>query len=153
MKKFILASLILASSQVAMAANWVNSYASSIEDKETTYIDFDSIQGYYFNNYDKTNYYVTAWVKSIFNSDKILVNHGGKYRKRVDLWYIDCINKKATQSDMIFYNNSGKLIFNGSMPVDTYSSSHWNKIVPGSIGEQLAKEICSIYPFKQSHQK
>lgn len=52
MKKLILASILLVSSQVAMAVNWVNSNVNSVIHNETNYIDFDSIQGYYFNGYD-----------------------------------------------------------------------------------------------------
>ena len=63
MKKLILLSLLLASNQMAIAANWIPSQSSSVQHKETTHIDWDSIKGYYFNSYDKNNYYVNAWVK------------------------------------------------------------------------------------------
>lgn len=62
MKKLILLGLLLSSSQVAMAVNWVNTGVTG-EQKQIIWIDIDSISGYYFNNYDKNNYYVTAWLK------------------------------------------------------------------------------------------
>lgn len=148
MKKLVLASLILVSSQMAVGANWVLSQASSKDDREIVHIDFDSVQGYYFNGYDKNNYYVTSWIKSDFSADKILVSHGGKYRQRLDLWHIDCINKKTTTAHMVFYDSLGKLVFNSNGYV-----TDWNRVVPGSIGEQIATEVCDIYQFKLSYQK
>lgn len=67
MKKFILAGLLLASGQMALAANWLSTGISSDVRKETIEVDYDSISAYHFNSYDKDSYYVTAWVKKRFS--------------------------------------------------------------------------------------
>lgn len=92
MKKLILAGLILASGQMAMAANWVPTGVSSNINKETIEIDFDSISAYYFNSYDKSSYYVTAWIKMNYPTAQKLKD-GKLYRQTKELWYVDCLGK------------------------------------------------------------
>ena len=68
MKKFILAGLLLASGQMALAANWVSTGISSDVLKETIEVDYDSISAYHFNSYDKDSYYVGSIKKSYVNT-------------------------------------------------------------------------------------
>lgn len=152
MKKLVLASLILASNQMATAANWVLSSATSTVYQEKVRIDFDSVRGYYFNGYDKINYYVTAWVEKDYPNFQAL-DGGRKYKRTVEFWNVDCLNNKIITSEMLWYKSSGDVIHNERIYISTYSSDGWYRIVSGSVGEMIAKDICSIYQVKQSYQK
>lgn len=147
MKKLILASLILASSQMAMAVNWINAYSSSAEGNETTYIDFDSIQGYHFNNYDKTNYYVTSWVKKVYPTAQKL-NNGKLYREEKSYWYVDCLNKKIILEESIYYTSTGKFVGNQKDYISKYSSDNWHRVAPDSVGHTISNVICIGYYVK-----
>lgn len=151
MKKLILSSLLLASNQMAMAANWIPSQSSSTEHKETTHIDWDSIKGYYFNSYDKNNYYVNAWVKKNYPTAQKLTN-GKLYREEKSFWYVDCLNQKMQISEAHFHTSTGKYVGSQSSYVYNYSSDNWIRIVPGSVGEMIAIDICQYYNFKLSNQ-
>lgn len=150
MKKLILLSLLLASNQMAMAANWIPSQSSSTEHKETTHIDWDSIKGYYFNSYDKNNYYVNAWVKKNYPTAQRLTN-GKLYREEKLFLYVDCLNQKMQISEIHFHTSTGSYVGGQTNYVSNYSSSNWDRIVPGSVGETIATEICSMYHFKLSN--
>lgn len=148
MKKLILASVILASSQMAMAANWVPTGVSSNIDKETIEIDFDSISAYYFNSYDKSSYYVTAWIKMNYPTAQKLKD-GKLYRQTKELWYVDCLGKRITWGDMAGYTSNGNLVWSDQNSyVSTYSSSNWNRVIPDTVGDGLAKFICLAYDIK-----
>lgn len=94
MKKFILAGLLLASGQMALAANWMSTGVSS-NGKETYEVDYDSISAYHFNSYDKNSYYVTAWVKLDYPTAQKLKD-GRLYRQAKGLLYVDCLGKRVT---------------------------------------------------------
>lgn len=148
MKKLVLASVILASGQMAMAANWVNTGVSSKIDNEINYIDFDSVSGYYFNNYDKTNYYVTAWIKTDYPTAQKLKD-GRSYRQMKKLWYVDCLAEKITTGDVAVYSSNGNLVWsNQNSYISTYSSSNWDRVIPDTVGDGLAKFICLAYGIK-----
>lgn len=148
MKKLVLASLFLAVSQMAVAVNWVNANANSVANNETNYIDFDSIQGYYFNNSDKVNYYITAWVKAVYPKLQTLEESGNKYKESVHLYYIDCNRNKVFNSEVHFYNASGIAVNGAKRHINTYSSDSWDKIIPGTVNYYLTKNICSMYQSK-----
>ena len=140
MKKLILLSLLLASNQMAMAANWIPSQSSSVQHKETTHIDWDSIKGYYFNSYDKNNY-----------STAQKLTNGKLYREEKSFWYVDCLNQKMQISESHFHTSTGEYVGSQTDYISNYSSSNWNRIVPGSVGETIATDICLYYNFKLSN--
>lgn len=148
MKKFILASLLLASGQMALAANWVSTGISSKSDKETIEVDYDSISAYRFDGYGQSQYYVTAWVKADYPTAQKLKD-GRLYRQAKGLLYVDCLGKRVTWGDTVFYGSNGDVV--GSIKksyVNTYSSSNWNRMVPDTIGEDVSKFICGVYDTK-----
>lgn len=147
MKKFILAGLLLAVSQMALGANWMSTGVSS-NGKETYEVDYDSISAYHFNSYDKNSYYVTAWVKTDFPTAQEL-STGKLFRQAKSLWYVDCLGKRVTWGDTVYYGSNGDVV--GSIKksyVNTYSSSNWNRMVPDTIGEDVSKFICGVYDAK-----
>lgn len=145
-KLFFVLSLMLVS-QFTSATNWLLSPASSIEYKETTYIDYDSVAGYFFNGYDKTNFYVTAWVRKDYPTAQKL-NNGKLFRQEKSFWYVDCLNSKINVGDTIWQMNNGKLVGSSKGYVMTYSSDSWQRVVPDSIGQATAQSICSYYNIK-----
>lgn len=149
MKKLILASVLLANSQMVLATNWVDAYASSKEHKEKTYVDYNSIQGYYFNSYDKTNYYVTAWVRKEYPVAQTL-NNGKLYREEKSYWYVDCLNKKINVGESVYHTSTGKFVGSHKGYVSTYSSDNWGRIVPDSVGQAVANTICFYYYIKNN---
>lgn len=151
MKKFILASLLLASGQMALAANWVSTGISSDVLKETIEVDYDSISAYRFDSYDKDSYYVTAWVKTDHPTAQKL-NDGKLFRQAKYLWYVDCLGKKTTWGDGVFYDSNGKVVDSGRNYVNTHSSSNWDRVVPDTIGDSLSKFICGAYDAKSKSQ-
>lgn len=148
MKKLILAGLILTSSQMAMAVNWIDTGIIGGEDKGKNYIDWDTLHGNYFNNYNKNSYYVTAWVKTNYPVAQKL-RDGRLYKERRELWYIDCQNRKTITGDAAVYNAS-KLVFSASHYVPVFSSDNWNKVIPDTVGEGLMKSICDFYSLKSN---
>ncbi|ARB66872.1 hypothetical protein D6D94_05850 [Moraxella catarrhalis] len=150
MKKFILASLLLASGQMALAANWMSTGVSS-NGKETHEVDYDSISAYRFDSYDKNSYYVTAWVKTDYPTAQKL-NDGKLYRQAKYLLYVDCLGKKTTWGDGVFYDSNGKVVDSGRNYVNTHSSSNWDRVVPDTIGEDVSKFICGVYDAKSKSQ-
>lgn len=148
MKKFILASLLLASGQMALAANWVSTGISSDVRKETIEVDYDSISAYHFNSYDKDSYYVTAWVKKDFPTAQKL-STGKLYRQEKVLWYVDCLGKRVTWwGDTVYYGSNGNVVDSGRNYVNTHSSSNWDRVVPDTVGEYVSEFICGVYDTK-----
>lgn len=149
MKKFILAGLLLASGQMALAANWVSTGISSDVLKETIEVDYDSISAYHFNSYDKDSYYVTAWVKTDFPTAQEL-STGKLFRQAKSLWYVDCLGKRVTWGDTVYYGSNGDVV--GSIKksyVNTHSSSNWwDRVRADTIGEDVSEFICGVYDTK-----
>ncbi|OBX84032.1 surface-adhesin E family protein [Moraxella nonliquefaciens] len=151
MKKLILLGLLLSSSQVAMAVNWVNTGVTG-EQKQIIWIDIDSISGYYFNNYDKNNYYVTAWLKFDYPTSQKL-RDGRSYHQVKELWYFDCLAGKSNYGDVVFYASNGNLVVSGkNNHLSTYSSSNWDRIVPDTVADGLSKTTCNFYNIKSAYQ-
>ena len=152
MKKLVLASLILASGQMALGANWVSTGVSSDVHKETNQVDYDSISAYHFNSYDNSQYYVTAWLKKDYPTAQKLGN-GRLYRQIKGLMYVDCLGKRMTVGDVAVYTSNGNLVWsNQNSYVSTYSSSNWDKVIPDTVGDGLSKAICNFYDFKSTYQ-
>ena len=152
MKKFILASLLLVSGQMALGANWVSTGVSSDVHKETNQVDYDSISAYHFNSYDKDSYYVTAWLKKDYPTAQKLGN-GRLYRQIKGLMYVDCLGKRVSWGDVAVYNSNGNLVdsYQNSY-INTHSSSNWNRVIPDTIGDGLSKFICLAYDVKSKSQ-
>lgn len=152
MKKLMLASLILASSQYALSAIWIPTGIRSAVDKEVNEVDIESVSAYYFNSYDKNSYYITAWVKTDYPTAKKL-NDGRLYKQVKQLWYVDCLGKRISMGDIAYYNGNGNLVWsNQNSYVSTYSSSNWDKVIPDTVGDGLSKAICNFYDFKSTYQ-
>ncbi len=145
MKKLMLASVILASGQMTMAANWVLSSSNVIN--QTVYIDFDSIKGHYFDNGSKSKYYVTAWQRKLYHKNQ-RGSDGSYYNLDQALWYIDCIDKKWQIGDVAYYKDSNVVWSGKDSYFSTYSSSNWNEAIPDTVAEQMIKEVCALYQLK-----
>lgn len=149
MKKQIIFSAILMvgiSAQSAMGANWVDTFASSAENKEKNSLDLSTIKGYYFDyDYSHTKgYYVTAWIKADYRTPQKL-NNGKLYRQTKTLYYFDCDNKKLVNGEMIFYTSTGGLVASQKGYATTYTSDSWNKAIPDSVGDALLNSACNAY--------
>lgn len=151
MKKFILAGLLLASGQMALAAFWIPTGASSDVYKEIIGVDYDSISAYHFNSYDKDSYYVTAWVKTDYPTAQKL-NNGKLYLQVKGLWYVDCLGKRVTWGDTVYYGSNGNVVASERNYVNTHSSSNWNRVIPDTIGEAVSEFICGAYDGKSKSQ-
>ncbi|ELA08058.1 hypothetical protein MOMA_05841 [Moraxella macacae 0408225] len=154
MKKLMLASLLLISSQMTMAADWAL-VGTGMAGKKIS-IDNDSIQGYYFNGYDKDKYYVTAWVK--YNYPKLQTipsgkSKGKKYKEDRSFWYADCLNNKHNIGEIHYYSVSGAVVHSEKYYVSTSSSDSWERIIPDTVGEKITERMCAIYQLKQSYKK
>lgn len=145
MKKLMLAGLILASSQYALSATWVPSQSNTLG--SVVHIDFDSIKGHYFDNGSRSQYYVTAWQRKIYDANQRISN-GMLYNSDKALWYIDCINKKWQIGDVVYYKNSNAVWSGKDSYFSTHSSDNWNKEIPDTVAEQMIKEVCSLYQLK-----
>lgn len=140
--------LSLALSNQSYATNWVDILVSSKQNNEKIYADLDSIEGYYFNSYDKTQYYVSVWTKLVYPTVQKLDN-GRVYREIRILMYYDCQNQKSDVVEGHYYKvSTGERVDSFKNPyLSTSSSSSWDRIVPGSIGGDMLKHICLIYDY------
>lgn len=98
----ILLSIFLSVATSAQAVDWRDLSVSSTEHKETTHIDYDSIQGQYFSSYNKSDYYITAWIKRDYPTAQKLGN-GKLYRQEKAYWQIDCNNRKYNIKETYWY--------------------------------------------------
>lgn len=151
MKKLMLAGLILVSSQYALSATWIPTGISSNVNKEKIEIDFDSISAYYFNSYDKSSYYVTAWLKFDYPTAQKL-RDGRLYRQTKELWHVDCLGKRIIRGDTAVYTSNGNLVWsNQNVYVSTHSSGNWDRIIPDTVGDGISKTICAFYDVKSNY--
>lgn len=144
MKKLMLLSLFLVSSQVAMAVNWVL-LGIGEANGEKIYTDYDSIKSYYFNN--KSDNYITVWTKTEYQTDR-LSNNNQPYRTKLTLDYLDCKNQKWDFSYVIYHNKNGKVVDYTEKYVDTNSSSGWKIVVPETLGQLRLNWTCFDYNNK-----
>lgn len=154
MKKLILASLLLVNSPIVIAlpTYWIDINVSSIDYKEKTSIDYTNLNGYYFNNYDKNQYYVTTWVQIDYPIAKKLAN-GKLYRNEKSFWYVDCNNEKIAIGETAFYTSKGSFVGQSNNYVTTYSSSNWQRAIPNSVGHGIGDAICTYYQLKMKTQQ
>lgn len=145
MKKLMLASLIFASSQMAIAANWVNVGISSKADNETTYIDLDTFGSVTINN----NIYVSAWIKQDYPRIQKLPD-GRVFSSEVTLNYFDCNHRKSIIVEQYRYYN-GAAIWSAKTHKSLSSSRNWNSAIPNSIGGALLDEVCTSYYIMTQH--
>lgn len=143
MKKLALLALLAMTSSSALAANWFDIGVSSKERKEKTFVDLESVQGYYFNSYNKDKYYVMAWVKTEFSTVQKLADKS--YYESKGLWYVDCAAKKFHIVDLNFYTKGGKVVWSNKEYVSTYSSDGWDRVIPDTLGDATLQQICTIY--------
>lgn len=133
MKKLMLAGLILASGQMAVAVNWV-----LVEDSPNYifYVDTDSVQVGRFSNGNK---FYTFWTR--VDNKNPQADDGIYSAKALD--HIDCLARKSTHSMVIGYNAYGRVIGQDNNYVSINSSATWKYIVPGSIGQAKIDFLCS----------
>ena len=145
MKKLILIGVLLASSQIAMAVNWVDIGLSSKKDNEKTYIDLDTFGAVNINQ----NIYVSAWVKQVYPSVQRLTD-GRIFSSEVTLNYFDCINRKSLIVEQYRYHN-GAAIWFAKTQQTLFSSQTWDNAIPNSIGGALLDEVCTSYYIMNKH--
>lgn len=144
MKKLVLVSLLLAVSQMAVGANWVL-LGISEEEGEKIYTDYDSIKPYYFNN--KSDYYITVWTKTEYQTDRIF-NNNQYYRTKLTLDYLDCKNQKWDFSHIIYHNKNGGVVTSTEKYVDINSSNSWKITAPETVGQLRLDWVCYDYKRK-----
>lgn len=144
MKKLILASLILVSSQMAMAVNWIDVGLSSKRDNEKTYIDLDTFGAVKINQ----NIYVSAWVKQDYPVLRRLPD-GRVYSSETTLNYFDCDYRKWLIVEQYRYYNGG-VIWSAKTQHSLFSSQNWDTAIPNSIGEALLEEVCTSYSIMKN---
>lgn len=144
MKKLALLALLAMMSPSALAANWFEIPVSHQEYKNKSFVDLESVQGYYFNSYNKDKYYVMAWVKAEFPTIQKL-GDGRGYQELKTLYYVDCNTKRFTLGDMATYTKSGKVVVSSIGYVSTYSSDGWERAIPDTVGYATLQQICAIY--------
>ena len=115
--------IALSSCNICLAANWV-------EYGYKTYIDLSSWQ--------KSGNYVSAWVKRLNTGDWKLVNNQKVW---YSIEYIEaaCSDRKLSINSVIKYDLKGKVLSN-----DEFPTSYFQRVVPGSIGEDLYYALCSL---------
>lgn len=142
MKKLILVSLILLSSQMAMAVNWVEMPSDGRNGR--IMIDVDSVKKHYFSHKSK-RFYLTAWIKRIYPNIQIASN-GKSYNISREFMYFDCENRKSMLGEIInYYNSDNQAVESGRFYVNTTSSSDWGNVVPETAGEARLHLACDAY--------
>ncbi len=148
MKKLILASLLLASSQMAMAVNWFEN-PSNPENPQKLFIDLDSIQKHQFGH--SQDFYITAWVKVIHPNNRVASN-GQIYNTLTILSYFDCKNRKIADEEFIgYYNDNRNAVSYEKYNINKYSSASWTNVVPNTMGEALFYMGCDAYEIGTKH--
>lgn len=145
-----LLAVLLSVATSAQAADWRDLSVSSTEHKETTHIDYDSIQGQYFSSYNKSDYYIAAWIKKDYPTAQKLGN-GKLYRQEKAFWQIDCNNRRYNIKEAYWYTSKGSLVASNSgygfyMP--SYSSADWERAVPDTVGAGIVDMACFYYNLK-----
>lgn len=160
MKKLILASILLASSQVAMAVNWVyigqnNKTVLNIKQNgEVTYgisdvyIDKDSIL---IKKTADGRPYISAWENTRYRTPFIATGQNIYQFKQII--YFDCNNKNwdsgyISAYDMnentIIHNNNWDFIINNTKKLDdNFIPNNWRRVIPDTQMEKTFNTICS----------
>lgn len=163
MKKLILASLILASSQMAMAANWVyigQDIKTLIDIKQNgeivygtsdVYIDKDSIM---FKAMPDGRPYISVWGKTIYKEPFVArigksVYHVYQFKS---ISYYDCKNKTWDSGYIGAYDKDGNIIPDNNLTFtimntkrlkDNFIPNNWLRIIPDTQLERTFNSVCS----------
>ena len=142
MKKIILMTLLLASSQMAMAVNWFEN-PSNPQNPQKLFIDLDSVQKHQFSN--SRDYYITAWVKVIHPNNRVASN-GQVYNTLTIFSYFDCKNRKMTDEELIgYYDSNRNAVSYEKYNINKHSSANWTNVAPNTMGEALFYMGCDAY--------
>ncbi len=147
-KQIFMTSFILLFSQVSYGATWVEmpSYPQKTAPIKV-FIDIDSVEKHYFNNYNKKNFYLTAWIKHIMPYSRMLGN-GQSYNQTRIFTYVDCSNKKLTRDEIVGYTNLERLVAHETFSISKKSSYTWERVVPDTVGDADLNAICIAYDKK-----
>lgn len=107
--------------QIAFAANWVPVF---INNQRKVYLDTLNLQV----NGDISTY----WIKYI--------SEGFTYKLYLSS---DCSNNEISTLQFLKYNSSDELIYSNK------NETGYNKVVPGTIEEDIHKRVCSGNPYKK----
>ena len=127
MKKFI-ATVLVAFSTVASAANWVEVDASA---DMITSVDTDSLR--------RPGNKVWAWIKQYNSTLQKSVTPGKMYRTGIALMVYDCDNKTVTLLQDLEYADIRDVVYEIIIPEKNRRA---DEIVPGTIGETILKFVC-----------
>ncbi len=144
MKKLILASLILTSSQMVMAVNWVDTGVINQINGSKSYIDVDSVKTHRFDGSNKK--YITFWHKQIYPNVQKWNNK--YYIDSTTFKYFDCQNERLNFSDIYYFNSQNIMVHQETAIIDTSSSKSWYGVPPNSVGDLEMKQICTYFKQK-----
>lgn len=144
MKKLILVSLLLASSQMAMAVNWIDTGVINQVNGSRSFVDVDSVKVYNFG--ETKQKYITFWHKKIYPNTQIW--NGKYYIDITKFMYFDCQNKKFNFDFLGHYDANGNLNHQERAFVDTSSSNTWYNSPPNSVGDLEINQVCNYFKEK-----
>ena len=124
MKRVLATMLCLATAPVAMAGEWVFVTITSDDSKEAHVIAYDRET---ITNHDGDINVWFAWINSIPTL---------KYDLVLDLWQIDCNQKRRKTLQRSFYLR-GKHLHSSS-----HNKEEWKYAIPGSVGDTLIEFSC-----------
>lgn len=162
MKKLILLGLLLSSSQIAMAVNWVyigqnnRSLLGMSQNGEIvygtyhSYIDKDSVL---IKKMPNGNPYISVWTNTRY--PKLFLGIQGYEMEAYQfksLIYFDCNNRSVATGYMSAYDKGGNLITPNSLDFimrnnnrlkSDFIPNDWEKVVPDTITERELNTVCS----------
>lgn len=162
MKKLILASILLASSQVAMAVNWVyigqnnRSFLGTNQNREMvygtshSYIDKDSVL---IKKIPNGSPYISVWINTRYPKPFLgIQGYEMEAYQFKSLIYFDCNNRSVATGYMSAYDKNGHLITpnsldfivrNNNLLKSDFVPNDWKKVVPDTITERKLNTVCS----------
>lgn len=137
MKTLILLFVTLFLEYNGFAQDWVYIGSDNDENKyyvKSTYVTKDVYEGS-----------IKLWIKK--EMKKVTIKKNGKpinylNAKELQLFEIDCNEKKIKIVSSIVYNSQGKVV--DSWTLRDYEQE-WNDIVPDSIGEAISDKTCELF--------
>lgn len=141
MKKLMLASLILASSQMARAVNWVDTGVINQVNGSRSFVDVDSVKVYKFSQ--SKGKYITFWHKKIYPNMQFW--NGKSYIDVTKFMYYDCQNRKYNFDDLIHFDVNGIPSHQAKAFVGIGSSNTWYNSPPNSVGDLELTQICNYF--------
>lgn len=139
MKKLLAVALATVMTQQALAVNWyLLGEASNGDFKE--YIDLDSIQKDYLTDGTPV---MTAWTQIEYKQVQN-VGDGKKIWSAKHFVYYDCRARKLNIEYIVSFNKQGRVVSSGNSPLfSRYSSTNWDRVIPGSISEAWLNFVCA----------